>query len=78
MKISNHRELYQITFNHSSDIDFKSDINLVLDNLFCFKNNILKRIQNLIITIVDKIGDEKLQHDVNREAIKYLHYHRVN
>ena len=43
MKISNHRELHQITFNHLSDIDFKSDINLVLDHLFCFKNNIFKK-----------------------------------
>ena len=25
----------------------------------------------------DKIKDEKLQYDINREASKYLHYHQV-
>ena len=27
--------------------------------------------------IDDKIKDEKLQYDINREATKYQHYHQV-
>ena len=37
--------------------------------------NPLERILNLTITIDDKIRDEKLQYDSNREVTKYLHYH---
>ena len=29
------------------------------------------------MTIDDKIKDEKLQHNINREAAKYHHYHQV-
>ena len=29
------------------------------------------------MTIDDKIRDEKLQYDINREAAKYQHYHQV-
>ena len=29
------------------------------------------------MTIDDKIKDEKLQHDISREAAKYQHYHQV-
>ena len=28
------------------------------------------------MTIDDKIRDEKLQYDINREAAKYQHYHQ--
>ena len=34
------------------------------------RKNLVKRIQKLIMTIDDKIRDEKLQHDTNREAAK--------
>ena len=34
------------------------------------RRNLVKRIQKLIMTIDDKIRDEKLQHDTNREAAK--------
>ena len=35
-----------------------------------FQNNLLETIQKLIITIDDKIQDEKLQYGINREAAK--------
>ena len=35
-----------------------------------FKKESLERIENLIITIDDKIGDKKLQYDINKEAAK--------
>ena len=59
MKIPNKLELQQITFNHSSDIDFMSvykrhalkpnsfvviDATLASDNLFRLRKNLLKRI----------------------------------
>ena len=34
------------------------------------RKNLVKRLQKLIMTIDDKIRDEKLQHDTNREAAK--------
>ena len=75
MKIPNKPDLQQIAFNHSLGIDFRdflsfyightakpysfSAINatLVPDNL----NNLLERRQKLIMTIENKIRDEKLQ-----------------
>ena len=47
-----------------------NDITLASDHLFRFKRNLLERIQKLIITIEDKIKDEKLQYNINREAAK--------
>ena len=38
--------------------------------ILCFRKNPLERIQKSIITIDDKIKDEKLQYDINREAAK--------
>ena len=35
-----------------------------------FRNNLLETISKLIMTIDDKIKDEKLQYDINREAEK--------
>ena len=46
------------------------DTTLASDNSLRFRNNLLERIQNLIMTINDKIKDEKLQYDINREAAK--------
>ena len=40
------------------------------DNSLCFRKNLLKRMQKLIMTIDDKVRDEKLQYDINREAAK--------
>ena len=40
------------------------------DNLSSFRKNLLERIQKLIMTIDDKIKDEKLQYDTNRWAAK--------
>ena len=86
MKIPNKLELQQITFNHSSDIDFMSvckryalkpnsfvviDASLASDNFFRLRKNLLKRIQKLIIIIDDKIKDKKL-YDINREVAKIL------
>ena len=90
MKIPNKRELQQITFNHSSGIDFEGfvilyekcsakpysflviDTTLALDNHLSFRKSLLKRIKKLIITSDNKIKDEKLQYDINKEAAKML------
>ena len=88
MKIPNKRELQQIAFNHSSDIDFQdfmnlykkctvkpyyvfvSDTTLASDNSSRFRKDLLERIFKLIVTTDDKIIDEKIQYDNNREAGK--------
>ena len=88
MKIPNKRELQQITFNDSSDIDFKDFMNfyknvlqnhiyvLVIDatrssdNPLHFRKNLSERISKLIMTTDDKIRDEKLQYNINREGAK--------
>ena len=46
------------------------DTALVSNNLLRFRKNLLERIQKLIMTTDNKISDEKLQHDINREAAK--------
>ena len=38
------------------------------DNHSLFRKNLLERILKLIMTIDDKIKDEKLQYDINREV----------
>ena len=43
---------------------------LALDNSSRFRKNLLERIYKLIMTIDDKIKDEKLQYDTYREAAK--------
>ena len=43
---------------------------LASDNSSRFRNNLSGRIQKLIITIEDKVKDEKLQYDINGEAAK--------
>ena len=47
-----------------------TDTTLVSDNFPRFTENLLERIQNLIITVDDRIKDEKLQYEINREAAK--------
>ena len=86
MKIPNKRELRQIAVNHSSDINFKdfikiykncttepysflvNDDTLASDNPLRLRKNLLT--YNKIMTINDKIRDEKLLYDINREAVK--------
>ena len=46
------------------------DATLVSNNPSHFRENLLKRISKPIMTIDDKIRDEKLQYDINREAKK--------
>ena len=46
------------------------DSTLASDNPLGFRKNLLERIVKLIMTIDDKIRDEKLQYDINREAAK--------
>ena len=41
---------------------------LASDNPLCFGKNLLERIWILILTTDDNIRDEKLQHDINKEA----------
>ena len=43
---------------------------LASDNPLRFKKNLLKEIYNKIMTIDDQIRDEKLQYDINRDAVK--------
>ena len=40
------------------------------DNSLSFRKNLLEKIKKLIMTIYDKIKDEKLQDVINREAAK--------
>ena len=46
------------------------DTTLASDNFSRFTENLLERMQNLIITVDDRIKDEKLQYEINREAAK--------
>ena len=68
--------------NHSSDIDVKDfvkkllqllpysflviDTTLVSDNPLRFRKNLFEKIYKLIMTIDDKIRDEKLQYSIYR------------
>ena len=45
-----------------------TDISLTSDNPLSFRGNLLERIQQLIMTIGEKIRDKKLQYDIHREA----------
>ena len=81
MKISNKKELQQIAFSHSSDIDFRDFMNLykkyiakpysflVIDATLESDNPLHFR-KNLLdrikkLTADDKIRDEKIQYDVD-------------
>ena len=71
MKIQNKRELQQIASNHSSDIDFKDFMNLYkkyTTKPYCF----LVIDTTLVSDNDDKIRDEKLQNDINKETTKIL------
>ena len=46
------------------------DTTLASDNFSSFKKNLLEWTWNLIMAIDDKIKDEKLQYDINREVTK--------
>ena len=46
------------------------DTTLTSDNPSSFKKNLLEWTWNLIMAIDDKIKDEKLQYDINREVTK--------
>ena len=43
---------------------------LASDNLLRFKKNLIKRTYKLTMTFDDKIKDEKVKHDIDREAAK--------
>ena len=47
-----------------------TDTTLASDNPLPFRKNLLERTEKLIVTIDNKISDEKLQYDINREAAK--------
>ena len=49
-----------------------NNINLASGNYLHFRNNLLKRIEKLIMTTDDKIRDEKLQYSISRDAEKIL------
>ena len=46
------------------------DTTLASDNPLCFRKNLLERIGKIVMTIDDKILDEKRQYDIKREAAK--------
>ena len=46
------------------------DATLASDYFLHIRKDILGRIQNLIVKIDEKIKDEKLQYDINRETAK--------
>ena len=50
------------------------DATLASDNPSRFRKNLLERIWKLIMTTDDKIRDEKLQNDFNREAAKNISF----
>ena len=56
------------------------DNTLVSDNLSRFRKNLIGRMWKLITTIDDKMRDEKLHHDINREAarISALSYRKID
>ena len=77
MKILNKRELQQIALNHSSHIDFKDFMNIykkytkepysfLVNDTTLPSDNPLRFRKNLL----ESFKDEKLQHDINREAAK--------
>ena len=49
---------------------FVIETTLATDNPLRFRKNLLERIQKFIMTIDDKIKDEKLQYDLNKEAAR--------
>ena len=46
------------------------DTTFASDNSLCFRKNLLESIQKLIITIDDKITDEKLLYNISRKVVK--------
>ena len=59
-------------FIQQNDIVLVIDTTLVSDNPLSFRENLLEGIKIIIMTIDDKIRDEKLQYDVDREVVKIL------
>ena len=55
-----------------NDILLVIDTTLMSDNPLRFRENLLEGIKIIIMTIDDKIRDEKLQCDVDREVVKIL------
>ena len=53
------------------------DGTLASDNHLRFRINLLERISKLIMEIDEKIRDEKLKYNINREAAKIHPYHQV-
>ena len=65
MPFKNFMNIYK-NCNSKSYSFLANDVTLVSDNPLHFRHNFFERILKLIITI-DKIGDEKLQNDINGE-----------
>ena len=47
-----------------------TDTTLASDNPLCFTKNLLERIYKLIMITDDRIRSEKLQRNINKEAVK--------
>ena len=79
LKVPNKRELQQVAFDYSSDIDFQYFMDLykkctakpysflvIITTLASDSSSRFRK--NLIMTIDHQISNEKLQYDINREA----------
>ena len=64
------KNLYKCTSKPYSSL--LTNTTLALDNSLRFRKNLLETIQKLITTIDDKIRDEILQYNINKEAAKIL------
>ena len=82
MKISNKREFQQIAVNHSSDTDFKDFMKIskkcaAKPYFFLVNDATLQsydplRFRKILLTIDERLGMKKLQHDINRDVAKIL------
>ena len=62
MKIPSKQELQQTVFNYSPNIDFQNFMNLY--------KKCTEKPFSIFMSIDDKIGNEKLPYDINREVAK--------
>ena len=84
-KFQSNENFIKIAFNYSSGIDFINlyvkctakpyyilviDVTFASDNLLSFWNNLVERMQKIIMKIDEEIRNEKLQYYINREVAK--------
>ena len=57
-------------YTAKGDCFLVNDTALALDNSLCFRRHLFERIFKLIMTVKDKIRDEKLQYNINKKTAK--------